>query len=356
MMLTRRRVLAGTALTALPGWLLARGLKADETVLFLPGYARDLQPGVIEVNIEAWVFEFERRPGARLAFTTALGIDMEAAGPEANEIFAERSRWFLTDSERGKELLIRFDGFDSLDAPESLLPATDRGGRVSARLRIAARGDDRLIRFHTSRDGAEERFEGIAHLVPAEGLSIISDIDDTIKISNVADTRALLRGSLTEPFKPTPGMAAFCRRLAQKAGASFHYLSSSPIQLAPALSGFIRDEAFPPGSLHLRESTAWNRLLPGADSTVQHKGAILRQILTDFPSRRFLLIGDSGEQDPEIYAEAARSHPDRDITILIREVAGSDLSPTRLDAAFAGTTARWHLIPESGPEEGWWPL
>ncbi len=355
-MLTRRRVLAGTALTALPGWLLARGLKADETVLFLPGYARDLQPGVIEVNIEAWVFEFERRPGARLAFTTALGIDMEAAGPEANEIFAERSRWFLTDSERGKELLIRFDGFDSLDAPESLLPATDRGGRVSARLRIPAPGDDRLIRFHTSRDGAEERFEGIAHLVPAEGLSIISDIDDTIKISNVADTRALLRGSLTEPFKPTPGMAAFYRRLARQAGACFHYLSSSPIQLAPALSGFIRDEAFPPGSLHLRESTAWNRLLPGADSTVQHKGAILRQILTDFPSRRFLLIGDSGEQDPEIYAEAARSHPDRDITILIREVAGSDLSPIRLDAAFAGTTARWHLIPESGPEEGWSPL
>ncbi|SEC69162.1 head-tail connector protein [Rhodobacter sp. 24-YEA-8] len=175
-MLTRRGVLAGIGLTALPGRLLARGLKADETVLFLPGYARGILPGLIEVNIEAWVFEFERRPGARLAFTTALGIDMEVAGPEANKIFAERSRWFLTDSERGKELLIRFDGFDGPDAPESLLPATDRGGRVSARLRIPAPGDDRLIRFHTSRDGAGERFEGVAHLVPTEGLSIISDI------------------------------------------------------------------------------------------------------------------------------------------------------------------------------------
>lgn len=352
-MLTRRGILAGVGLAALPERLLARGLKADETVLFLPGYARALLPGVIEVNIEAWVFEFERRPGARRAFTMALGIDMEAAGPEASAIFAERSRWFLTDSERGKELLIRFDG---LDAPENLLPATDRGGRVSARLRIPAPGDHSLIRFHTSRDGAEERFEGIAHLVPAEGLSIISDIDDTIKISNVADTHALLRDSLMAPFRPAPGMAAFYRRLARKTGASFHYLSSSPIQLAPALSGFLRDEGFPPGSLHLRESTAWNRLLPGEGSTVRHKGAILQQILTDFPARRFLLIGDSGEQDPEIYAEAARSHPGRDITILIREVAGSDLSPTRLDAAFAGTTARWHLIPESGPEEGWSPL
>ncbi|WP_157971015.1 phosphatidate phosphatase App1 family protein [Pseudogemmobacter bohemicus] len=351
--MTRRSIMAGIGLAALPGRLSARGLKADETVLFLPGYARELLLGAVEVSIEAWVFEFERRPGARLAFTTALGVDPGAESPETRAIFTERSRWFLTDSERGKELLVRFDG---TGIPAFKLPATDRGGRVSARIRIPAPGQGGLIRFYTARSGVEERFDGIAHLVAAEGLSIISDIDDTIKISNVADTRALLRGSLMEVFKPAPGMATLYRRLAREVGASFHYLSSSPIQLAPALLGFIGEEDFPMGSLHLRESTTWNRLLPGEGSTAEHKGATLRQILSDFPARRFLLIGDSGEQDPELYGEAARAFPDHTITIAIREVAGSDLRPARFESAFAGTSARWHLIPESGPAEDWSPL
>ena len=44
--------------------------------------------------------------------------------------------------------------------------------------------------------------------------------------------------------------------------------------------------------------------------------------MADFPGRRFLLVGDSGERDPEVYAEVARRRPEQVTGIAIRQVAG----------------------------------
>lgn len=339
--MARRGLLLGSSalLTLIPVRLFAGGLKADETVLFLPTYARRTGDSV-EVNISAWVFEFERRPGARTAFLKLLDVDLTS--PEAEAIFAARSRWFLTDSERGKELTVTFE-----DGSTATLPATSRAGRSETSLRMSAPSAP-AIRFHTRRNGDDgEIFTGIAHIVGETGLSVVSDIDDTIKISNVVDTRALLRDSLIKPFAAAPGMAALYRDLAQKSGTSFHYLSSSPIQLLPALSGFLEAEGFPPGSMHLRESTAWNSLIPASGGNAPHKSAMLARLLADFPQRSFLLIGDSGEQDPEIYGEAARAHPGRDIRILIRRAGGSPATEARFASAFDSIDpARWRVLPE----------
>ena len=59
---------------------------------------------------------------------------------------------------------------------------------------------------HTGDDGLT--FSGTARLVEPEGLSVISDIDDTIKITEVRDSRRMLERSLLEDFAPVPGMAA----------------------------------------------------------------------------------------------------------------------------------------------------
>ncbi len=346
--MTRRKVLIAfnmAVLVALPGRVLARPLKTDETVLFIPGYARETGDGLVELAIRAWVFEFERRPGARNIFTELLDIDLNDETPETRAIFAERSRWFLTDSERGKTLTIAFDGIDATDVS---LPATDQAGRVDHGIRVPVPAGTRKIRFHTGRKG--QRFEGQAFVLPETGLSVVSDIDDTIKISNVADTRALLRGSMMAPFKPAPGMAQLYRDIAREAGNGFHYLSASPIQLLPALLDFLDHEGFPEGSLHLRESTAWNRLVPSESKTPEHKGGTLARLLADFPLRRFLFIGDSGEHDPEIYGDAVRAHPDRDIRILIRDVSARPMTDARCAMAFSGIDpGRWHVMPESGP-------
>jgi phosphatidate phosphatase APP1 len=103
----------------------------------------------------------------------------------------------------------------------------------------------------------------------------------------------------------------------------FHYVSASPWQLARCLCGFLRDEQLPFGSMHLKlfrlkDSTPLRRL----PSRKHSKRRIIEQIMADFPGRRFLLVGDSGERDPEVYAAIARRHPRQVAAVAIRRVAG----------------------------------
>jgi phosphatidate phosphatase APP1 len=79
-------------------------------------------------------------------------------------------------------------------------------------------------------------------------ISIISDIDDTIKMTNVTNAMAMIRNTFS-PFSAIPKMA----KLYQKwHDAKFHYVSSSPFQLYSQLEIFLRKEGFPLGSIHLR--------------------------------------------------------------------------------------------------------
>ena len=63
---------------------------------------------------------------------------------------------------------------------------------------------------------------------------------------------------------------------------------------------------------------------------------MIRPILDRFPQRRFVLVGDSGEKDPEIYAELAPRHPKQISRILIRDVTGEDAKAERYGRIFKG--------------------
>jgi len=163
---------------------------------------------------------------------------------------------------------------------------------------------------------------GRIQLIDEEGLSVVSDIDDTVKVTNVADRRELLANTLLREFAAVPGMADVYRGW-ERGGAVFHYVSASPWQLARCLCGFLRDEQLPFGSMHLKlfrlkDSTPLRRL----PSRKHSKRRIIEQIMADFPGRRFLLVGDSGERDPEVYAAIARRHPRQVAAVAIRRVAG----------------------------------
>jgi phosphatidate phosphatase APP1 len=161
---------------------------------------------------------------------------------------------------------------------------------------------------------------GCVHIVPDAGLSVISDIDDTVKVTNVANRRELLRNTLLREFSAVPGMADVYRRW-QAEGTVFHYVSASPWQLSSCLCGFLGEAGLPAGSMHLKlfrlkDSTPLGRL----PSRKRSKRRVIEQIMNDFPGRRFLLIGDSGERDPEVYASVARRHPAQVAGIAIRLV------------------------------------
>ncbi|MCZ8164454.1 phosphatase domain-containing protein [Silanimonas sp.] len=318
------------------------GLRDDERVRFHDGLAHPTADGRWRFCVDAWVFEVERRPGAAALLAAALGVDRDALSSDDRARFDTRSRLFLTDDERGKRLVVRVQGVsDALP-----LPASDAEGRIRHCVDLAtAPPPGRWWRFERIADDAIRRAAPEvpplrALVLPAEGLSVVSDIDDTIKDTRVLDRHAMLMNTFVRPFKPVGGMAAAYRAIDARTDASggengtrFHYLSGSPHPLYPVLAGFLRDAAFPEGSLHLREVEVLEDLF-GETGTFSHKRAVLDALLAAAPARRFVLVGDSGERDPEIYGATARAWPGRVAAIRIRDVTGESRDAARYAEAF----------------------
>ena len=154
-------------------------------------------------------------------------------------------------------------------------------------------------------------------LVPAAEarFGVVSDVDDTILETGVQRVGHMLRQTFTGSAltrTPFPGAAALYRDLAAAVNPVF-YVSSSPWNLHSFLVGFLRHRDFPLGPVLLRD-------LLGAGSGREPKHGRIREILDLHPDLPFVLVGDSGESDPEIYADIVRSHPDRVLAVYIREV------------------------------------
>jgi phosphatidate phosphatase APP1 len=184
-------------------------------------------------------------------------------------------------------------------------------------------------------------FAGKVQLIPRAGITVISDIDDTIKHSEVRDKVQLGLNTFAREFRATPGTAALYQRWARGGGqVVFHYVSGSPFQLFSDLAEFARREGFPEGSFHLR-------MLRLKDSSAAQffgdpkafKLATIRPIVRLFTDRRFILVGDSGEDDPEVYAILASEFPSVD-AIVIRDVTNETLESPRYRKLFARVPAR----------------
>lgn len=163
---------------------------------------------------------------------------------------------------------------------------------------------------------------------------IISDIDDTVlwtNVTNKLNMALMLARSNAHTRKPFKGVAAFYRAL--KRGASGNednpvfYVSSSPWHLFGPLVEFLRVQGIPLGPLLLRELGM--RQVFKLTSHGNHKLEKIGLILSYYPELQFVLIGDSGEQDPEIYADVVRRHPNQVKVIYIRNV---NPDPARIDA------------------------
>lgn len=156
---------------------------------------------------------------------------------------------------------------------------------------------------------------------------LISDIDDTVRISHVPDRRALLRGALMQPFVAAPGMSALYRRWAEHTpGLSLHFVSSSPFQLAESLQQeLLSPNAFPPATLHLKalRKSEPATLLNLLASPLATKPLQIAPLLARYPHNPVVFVGDSGELDPEVYAQVATadaSTRDRLLRIYVRDV------------------------------------
>lgn len=320
---------------ALAGPAAASEIKRDETVILYRTTAhREGEAWVVPLH--GWIGEPEPDSVWRSALVRGLltAIGREPSGDEA-AVFRARAGWFLADNERGKSLSVEVGQTAVRVGPSG------KDGRVTGELRLPARAvtGDRLVLTTVARDGRQ--FRGEVALVAGPGLAVVSDIDDTIKVSHVLDRRALMRNTFLRPFVAVDGMTALYRRLTGR-GAVFFYVSGSPWQLYEPLREWLGRAGFPPGELALREfrvkdDRRWNLLEP-AD---RHKLSAIRALLRRFPERRFVLIGDAAERDPEIYGTIARESPARIARVLIRRLPGDRMTAERWRSALGpvGTKA-----------------
>jgi len=167
-------------------------------------------------------------------------------------------------------------------------------------------------------------------LVPPESarLAVISDIDDTVLRSDAVNLLRMARNVLlgnAHTRLPFAGVAAFYRALfAGPDGSTLNplfYVSSSPWNLYDLLSQFFHLHHIPVGPVLLLRNWGLSEeeLLPTRNR--QHKLDTIARVLDVYPYLPFILIGDSGQQDPEIYAEVVRRYPKRIAAVYIRNVS-----------------------------------
>ncbi|KAK1817454.1 hypothetical protein LTR12_008094 [Friedmanniomyces endolithicus] len=206
-----------------------------------------------------------------------------------------------------------------------------------------------------------------------KGWAIISDIDDTIKITQTTSPIGILKSTFTvetpQPVAGMPELYAHIQRVltlpptttpttSQPNPPPFFYLSASPYNLYPFLRHF-RTAHYPPGTIILRDASWQN--LGGLIASLQqntqaYKADRMRKIHSWLPHRKIICLGDSTQSDPEAYGELARRYPGWIRAVFIRRVEGIALmdervknAPERFERAFEGLERGvWHVFSEPG--------
>ena len=155
----------------------------------------------------------------------------------------------------------------------------------------------------------------------------ISDIDDTILVSHATQLLKKLHLILTKNAKtrlPFEGVAEFYQKL-KATENPFFYVSSSEWNLYDFLQDFFQVQDIPKGPFLLQEYKSGLRdLLFTGGGSHQHKQDKIKRLMTLFPNLKFILIGDSGQRDTEIYRQALHEFPNRILAVYIRKIGKKD--------------------------------
>lgn len=157
-------------------------------------------------------------------------------------------------------------------------------------------------------------------ITEGRGVSLISDIDDTIKHSAIASgAREIFKNTFIRDLGDLTikGVKEWYSKMASL-GVQLHYVSNSPWQLYPVLRSYFSLAGLPPGSFHLKQ---YSGMLQGIfEPAAERKRGSLDRIMSDFPERKFILVGDSGEADLEVYTDVVLDNPGRILGVFIRDV------------------------------------
>ncbi|MGI9331670.1 MAG: phosphatidate phosphatase App1 family protein [Gammaproteobacteria bacterium] len=329
----------------------AQLLDDAEEVSFYPTYGFR-EDNNWTVPVRAWVHE--PRDVLEAAVVRAVARTARSFGDvAADELSNLRSRIanFFADSESRERIEIEFEADPErerflIETHAGQALRTDDNGRMEGFIRLSDRKANELTARQQATNGwlaykavtDEHTGFGRVQLIDRIGRSVVSDVDDTIKVTEIpAGARVVVRNTFFRDFVAAPGMQ---ERYAGLESAAFHYVSGGPWQLFEPLEDFLFP-AYPAGSFHMKKIPtnllsfeSWVDLVEvaGPDATQNHKLHEIRTLLGHFPERSFILIGDSGEHDPEIYRRVRSEFPQQVEEVVIRDIVGlRNTNPEQLE-------------------------
>ncbi|MBK8393760.1 MAG: App1 family protein [Leptospiraceae bacterium] len=303
-------------------------LKEDEDVIIFPSYIYlDSTSKILKSKIHIQVFKKKEDSLKRKVFIEFLKNYIQIEDSKNSKILEERLRWFLVDNKRNKKISVTILG------ESYLLKETEANGHSITEISIPSEkiGQQELvekkikIKIISSKNN-NNLYEGILFIIPEEANCVISDIDDTVKISDVRNKKNLIQNSFVNPFQTVQGMQKIYSNWQSSKVDCFVFVSASPWQIYPILSTFFIEEQFPLSLYFMKyfrmKDSSFLNLFEKPES---YKFETIEPLIQEWKRVNFILVGDSGEKDPEAYAKLIRKYPDRITKVFIRKAYEENL-------------------------------
>ena len=161
-----------------------------------------------------------------------------------------------------------------------------------------------------------------AYLVPNEGLTVVSDIDDILRVTKIYQPKQGLLNSFARPFRPWMSMPdIYANWSSSLSEIHFHYLTTTPEQATRNYMEFIYAN-YPGGSFDTRPLN-----FSDISATLAIRKFLLDKVFQTFPNRKFILVADTSNSDVmKDYPAMVKEYPGQVQCIFLRNTSATDPS------------------------------
>lgn len=159
-----------------------------------------------------------------------------------------------------------------------------------------------------------------AYLVPTKGMTIVSDIDDILRVTKIFDPKEGLINTFARAFVPWMNMPEiYANWSTSLSDFHFHYLTTTPEQVTRTYMDFIY-KTYPLGSFDTRPLN-----FSDLSATISIRKALLQKVFETFPERKFILVADTSNSDVmKDYPAMYHDYPNQVACIFLRNTTATD--------------------------------
>jgi hypothetical protein len=183
----------------------------------------------------------------------------------------------------------------------------------------AGTGNQRPQRLNVYAEGTDTG-NATSYLVSEEGLTIVNDIDDILRVTKIFEPKEGILNTFARPFEPWMNMPDIYRNWSESIPTMhFHYLTTTPEQITRNYMQFIYD-TYPGGSFDTRPLN-----FSDLDATLSIRKFLLDKIFQTYPQRKFILVADTSNSDVmRDYPQMAKDYPGQVQCIFLRNTSATD--------------------------------